>query len=129
FAIASVTAPRTAVADSFPPPELLKKLEESLLERPECFPSCASSPQMRIEATSTSLSLRAEVDAAVDTAVPLPGGGRSWTPAKVSLDGEVADAIALDDSGVAWLAVAAGKHQVLLEGALPNADIIEIPLP
>src|SRR5262249_45454786 len=37
FAIAAVTAPRAAVAGSFPPPELLKKLEESLLERPECF--------------------------------------------------------------------------------------------
>jgi hypothetical protein len=129
FVIASVTAPRPAVADSFPPPELLKKLEESLLERPECFPNCASSPQMRIEATSTLLSLRAEVDAAVDTAVPLPGGARSWTPAKVSLDGAVADAVSLDDSGVAWLALSAGKHQVLLEGALPNADTVEIPLP
>lgn len=129
FAVASLLAPRSAGAAGFPPPELLKQLEERLLERPECFPNCASSPRMRVEATPTSLTLRAEVDAAVDTAVPLPGGARSWTAAKVSLDGEPAEAVALDDSGVAWLAVSAGNHQVLLEGTLPNTDTVEIPLP
>jgi hypothetical protein len=127
--IATVLAPGSAMADAFPPQDLLKKLEERLLERPECFPSCASSPRMRIEATATSVSLRVEVDAAADTAVPLPGGARSWTAAKVNLDGEPAEAVAQDESGVAWLAVSAGKHQVLLEGSLPNADAVEIPLP
>jgi hypothetical protein len=127
--MATVLAPGSALAEGFPPPELLKKLEERLLERPECFPSCASSPRMRIEATATSVLLRAEVDAAAETAVPLPGGARSWTAAKVILDGEPAEAVAQDESGVTWLAMGAGKHQVLLEGALPNADAVEIPLP
>ncbi len=129
FLIASVLTPGSAMADAFPPQELMKKLEDRLLERPECFPNCASSPRMRIEATAASVSLRVELDAAADTAVPLPGGARSWTAAKVILDGEPAEAVAQDDSGVEWLAVSAGKHQVLLEGLLPNSDSVEIPLP
>jgi hypothetical protein len=127
--MATALAPGSAMADAFPPQDLLKKLEERLLERPECFPSCASSPRMRIEATATSVSLRVEVDAAADTAVPLPGGARSWTPTRVILDGEPAEAVAQDESGVAWIAVSAGTHQVLLEGSAPNADAVEIPLP
>lgn len=128
FLFASVCS-HEANAAEFPPADLLKTLADRLLERPECFPSCASSPRIRLEASATALVLRVEIDSVADTAIPLAGGARSWTPAKVILDGEPADALAQDGSGVVWLVVGAGKHQVILDGPLPNLDTVEIPLP
>lgn len=113
----------------FPPAELLKDLEQRLLERPQCFPNCAASPRLRLEATPSALVLRVEIDAAADTAVPLPGGARSWSAARVIVDAEPAEALARDESGVLWLAVAAGQHQIVLEGALPPLDAVDLPLP
>jgi hypothetical protein len=120
---------RTAAAADFPPNDLLKSLEQRLLEPPSCFPSCAASPRLRFEATATSLLLRLEIDAAAQTAVPLPGGAKGWTPSKVLLDGEPAEARSQEADGVLWLPVVAGKHQVILEGPIPPIDTVEIPLP
>jgi hypothetical protein len=118
-----------AYGADFPPDELLKNLRERLLEPPDCAPSCVSSPRMRLEATATTLVVRAEIDASAQTAVPLAGGAGSWSPTKVALDGESADALVQDDGGVLWVAVGPGKHQIVLEGLLPNLDTVEIPLP
>ena len=107
----------------------MKTLEQRLLERPDCSPICAASPRLRLEATTTALLLRVEIDAAAETAVPLPGGAKGWTPSKVVLDGEPADALSQDGNGVLWLAVGAGKHQVVLDGPIPLLDTVEIPLP
>src|SRR5439155_1143267 len=62
----------------FPSPDLLSELQKRLLERPECAPECASSPRLRLEVTRGALSARREVDAATETAVPLPGSPRPW---------------------------------------------------
>src|SRR5437867_420863 len=64
----------------FPSPEMLGELRNRLLERPECVPECASSPRLRLEVTRGALSARMEVDAATETAVPLPGSARHWSP-------------------------------------------------
>ncbi|HUE37916.1 MAG TPA: hypothetical protein VMR29_00320, partial [Candidatus Binatia bacterium] len=119
----------SARAADFPPPELLKELQQRLLEHPECFPSCAASPRMRVEADASGLVLRLEIDAGADTAVPLPAGARGWSPAKVLLDGEPAPALARDADGVLWASVGPGKHQLVLDGPLPPLDTVEIPLP
>ncbi len=125
---AALCAPLAGAAD-FPPDELLKDLQQRLLEPPECSPSCASSPRLRLEASASALVLRVEIDAAADTAVPLPGGARSWSPAKVIVDGEPAEALARDGNGILWLGVATGKHQIVLEGSLPPLDAVDLPLP
>ncbi|HXV37871.1 MAG TPA: hypothetical protein VEC18_12015, partial [Myxococcota bacterium] len=65
----------------FPSKELLDELRAALLEAPECAPQCAAIPRLRLDAERASLTLRVEIDAAADTAVPLPGGARSWDPA------------------------------------------------
>src|SRR5438876_1688876 len=64
----------------FPSPELLGELQKRLLERPECAPECASSPRLRLEVTRGALSARVEIVAATETAVPLPGSRRHWSP-------------------------------------------------
>lgn len=129
LALAVIGSAPLAQAADFPPAELLKDLQQRLLEHPECFPSCASSPRLRIEASASALVLRVEIDAAADTAVPLPGGSRSWSPAKVIVDAEPAEALARDDDGVLWLGLAAGKHQIVLDGLLPPLDAVDLPLP
>ena len=113
----------------FPSPEMLGELRNRLLERPECVPECASSPRLRLEVTRGALSARMEVDAATETAVPLPGSARHWSPTRVLLDGQPAQGLWRAPDGILWLETAAGIHQVLLEGPLPDVDRVEMPLP
>jgi hypothetical protein len=120
--------PRSAAAD-LPGPELLGELRARLLEKPACHPECAASPRLRLEVEPSGLQLRLEIDAAAPTAVPLPGSARDWVPEQVIVDGAPATALRRDEAGVLWLQVDAGAHQVLVAGALPDRDTIELPLP
>jgi hypothetical protein len=81
-----------------------------------------------VQAAAGWLSLRFDVHAAAATAVPLPGGGRDWNPAKASLDGSPAAALRGSD-GSLWVPVSAGVHQLVLEGPLPERDSVQIALP
>jgi hypothetical protein len=120
-------APR-AGAQSFPPKDLIEQLRGRLLEKPACAPNCAESPALKVEAASGWLKLRLQVSAAAATAVPVPAGGRAWTPARASLDGAPA-ATARAEDGSLWIAVPAGAHELLLEGPLPDRDAVQIALP
>jgi hypothetical protein len=113
----------------FPPKQLLDELRAGLLERPSCQPQCASIPRLRLEVERATLTLRLEVDAAADTAIPLPGGVRGWDPTAVDLDGAPARGLLRDERGVLWLRVSTGRHQVIARGPLPDRDSVELPLP
>src|SRR2546426_5580397 len=113
----------------FPSPDLLGELQKRLLERPECVPECASSARLRLDVTPGALSARMEVDAATETAVPLPGSARHWSPTRVLVDGQPAQGLWRAPDGVLWLETGGGTHQVLLEGPLPDVDRVEMPLP
>src|SRR5262249_48596783 len=93
-----------------------------------CYPDCASSPRLLLEASASQLRLRSEILAAASTAVPLPGGGADW-PERVLLDGAAAAGLMRDAQGRLWLPIDPGTHQVVLEGTLPERDTFEIPLP
>jgi hypothetical protein len=84
---------------------------------------------MQIEVHPSSLAARIEIDAATDIAVPLPGSSRGFSPVRVTLDGKAAEAITRTPDGLLWLLVPAGKHEAIIEGALPTIDSIEISLP
>ncbi len=128
LALGSLALPRTASAD-FPSPELLTELRQRLLEKPECHPECASIPRLRLEVTQDTLRARMQVDAAWETAVPLPGGAKHWLPETVLLNGEPALGIAQSPDGRLWIPLKAGQHQLLLEGPLPERESVQIPLP
>ena len=127
FILAPLLAPQ-ARAD-FPSDKLLNELQRRLLENHDCFPICASIPRMRIEVRPSTLVARIEIDAAADIAIPLPGSAKGFSPARVTLDGQNAEAIARTQDGLLWLLIPAGKHQALVEGSLPEVDSLEIPLP
>ncbi|MGH7803390.1 MAG: hypothetical protein ACREQJ_03510, partial [Candidatus Binatia bacterium] len=127
--LAAVLAPAPASAAEFPPVELLNELRGRLLERPDCLPSCAAANRLLVDAAGDRLMLRLEIDAAAELAVPLPGGEKHWVPADASIDGERATGLALGDDGLLWLRVPRGRHQIALEGPLPELDTVELPLP
>jgi hypothetical protein len=71
--------------------------------------------------------MRIELQAAALVSVPLAGGGEGWRPEQVLLDGKPAVALRQVD-GVSWLVLRPGVHTVLLSGALPRADSVQLPL-
>jgi len=120
--------PMAGRCQSFPPREMLDELRGRLLEKPECAPLCAESPHLQVTAAGQWLSLLLEVQAAAATAVPIPTGGRDWTPARAALDGSAA-AVRRAEDGQLWAAIPAGSHQLTLEGPLPESDAVQISLP
>lgn len=122
-------ASRAAAAASFPPNEVLEELRQRLTAPAECAPNCAESPRLRLEAAPSVLRGRLEVHAGAATAVPLPGGAKSWTPTTVLVDGVPASGLRRAPDGALWLAVSAGAHTVQFEGPLPDAEAVELPLP
>ncbi|MEK7799610.1 MAG: hypothetical protein AAB297_07255, partial [Acidobacteriota bacterium] len=125
---AALTA-RPARAAEIPPPDMLNELRTRLLQPPECRPNCASSPRLALEVSPAALRLRLEIDAAAETAVPLPGGADQWLPERVIVDGEPAAGLVRTAEGRLWLRVTPGNHQVLMEGPLPDRETVQIPLP
>lgn len=127
-----VTPPRVPHAPRAPAAlgsALLEQLRARLLERPDCAPSCASSPRMTLEASPRALRLRLEVLSGALTAVPLPGSAQQWVPQVVTLDGKPAVGLRRQRDGTLWLAVGPGVHQVTLEGPLPPRETVQLALP
>jgi len=107
---------------------VLDDLAARMLERPACTPSCASSSRLLIEARPGTLRLRMEIEASAATAVPLPASGQ-WEPENVLVDGKPAKALLRADDGKVWLAVEKGWHQAIVEGRLPDRELVQISLP
>jgi hypothetical protein len=120
-------APATSSAD-VPDKTTLDELQTRLLRKPECSPNCASSGRMAIEVRSGTLRARMEVDASAATAVPLPGASTQWTPSEVLLDGKPAKGLLRMTDGVLWIELAAGSHQIVLEGPMPDRESVQLAL-
>ncbi len=119
--------PANAVAAEFPDDALLGKLRERLLEKPDCHPNCASLGRLALDAAPDRLRLRFEVGAVAAAAMPLPGHAQHWLPDTVVLDGKPAATLTRGGDGQLWLQVAAGSHQVVIEGPLPPREMVQIP--
>lgn len=128
--LALLAAP--ARADDIPTPELLDTLRTRLLEAPSCAPSCATLARLSLGIANDQLDLNLTLDAAADVGVPLPGGGTgegAWQASAVLVNGDAASALRRDASGVLWLRVPRGRHEVRLAGALPQRASVELALP
>jgi hypothetical protein len=129
LALALGFAPAPARAE-LPTPELLAELRERLLEQPSCAPSCATAPRLALSVSPERLELRLAVDAAAESAVPLPSADAAgFVPDLVVVDGRPAEALRRDDAGQLWLRLPPGSHVIGLAGALPARANVEIPLP
>ncbi len=123
-----VAAP-AAHASEIPSPDLLRELREKLLAPPECLPHCAAISRLRISCSPAALQLRLEAHVDADSAIPLPGGAQQWLPRQVTVDGVAASGLLRGADGVLWLQLAAGVHQVTLEGSVAGRDTVQLPLP
>jgi hypothetical protein len=112
-----------------PSQEWLDQLEERLTTPPECHPHCATSARMALEATPTALTIRLEVQAAANVAVPLPGHADQWVPEGVLVDGRPAPGLSRSEEGVLWLPLQPGTHQIVLQGSLPGWESVQVALP
>lgn len=120
--------PIPARAD-LPSPEMLEELQSRLLEEPECFPQCASSPRLSLDVRPDRLELRLEVHVVASTAVPLPGNSNSWVPVTVLVDGRPAEALKRDTQGLLWIQLEPGQHELLMSGPLADRVSVDLPLP
>jgi len=119
-------APSQAQAADIPSRDMLNELERRLLEKEDCFPSCADIPEMKIQVTPEKISITARVDAQVDTALPLPGHDKNWLPARASIDGQAAKGLFRQDNKL-WIMVPKGRRTMVLEGPVRKQNTIEIP--
>jgi len=112
-----------------PDAALLEELRTRLTTPPECLPECAQVPRMRVELQPDALTVRVEIHALEDTAVPLPARAALWLPAEVLVDGAPASGLQRSNDGQLWIQLEPGAHQVLLRGAPPAAAMFQVPLP
>ena len=117
-----------AQADT-PHPQLLQELRQRLMEPPECVPRCAEIVAADVTVRGDSVQMSLTVNAAEEVALPLPGADRGWRPQAVVLDGSAAMQIVRVSGRELWVRVTPGRHTVVLRGAVPAADSLEIPFP
>ncbi len=103
----------------FPEKALLDALRQRLLETPDAYPNAADLPAVTLTLTGRRLVLEAEVHAAIQTAVPLPGRLPAWSPVAVTVDDKPEAALRRAD-GYLWIALPPGVHRVRVEGMLPE---------
>ena len=113
-------------AMEIPSPEMLQTLQNRLLERDDCFPACADIPEAHVDINGQDLTLTLKVNARLDTLVPLPGHTRYWLPGRVLVDGDDSRAI-IRENEVLWMMVPAGTHDIVLQGALPGSNALQLP--
>ena len=113
---------------SFPPPEILKELKTRLLEKDECLPYCADSPDMEMSINNNIVRIIFRVHASVETAVPMPGSLVMWNPEEIFLGNNPAKNLYRDGNGIMWILVPEGIHDVILRGRVPAANEFQIPL-
>lgn len=121
-------SPAVARAE-MPSNDTLEALKKRLVDKPSCSPDCATSGRMAIEVRGDVLRARLEVDAAATAPFALPGSIGQFSPRDVLVDGQPAKALARGADGVLYVLLAPGKHQVVVEGALPERESVQLALP
>lgn len=124
-----VGTPEKPAYAGFPSEQMLNELKSRLLEAPDCVPSCAQIADMRIDIEEQTMSIRLQVHAEADSAVPLPAQYEQWYPARVKVDGEQAQALMQHGDGKLWLSLPQGRHEVEMQGLNPLNHQFTLPLP
>jgi hypothetical protein len=105
----------------FPDEKTLEALRARLVETSDAFPNAAAIPSAMLRLSGNRMSMDVEIQAAVQTAVPLPGRLPAWSPLTVLLDEKPASALRRID-GYLWIPVSKGVHRVKVTGVLPDVS-------
>jgi hypothetical protein len=104
-----------------PDQDTLNQLRERLLEPSDAYPNAAEIAQVDLTVNEGRLTMKAEVHAAIEVAVPLPGRMPSWSPLSVTIDDQPNVLVCRRDDGYLWVAVPQGVHEITVEGLLAEA--------
>ncbi len=128
FLILAFLHPSIIQAGEIPSQEMLNELQKRLLEKDECFPACADISDITIKISPENLSMVANIDTQIETAVPLPSHVQHWLPQKVMVDGGDAKGLFRLNNSF-WVMVPAGKHKLQLNGSIRKQNILQLPFP
>ncbi len=121
-------APRQSLAGDIPSSQMLSQLQGRLLEKDDCFPSCADISRVDITINSSLLVIEAQIDAELKSAIPVPGHVQHWLPQSILINGTQAEGLMRGDSTL-WLVVPKGRHKVELRGAIRKQNTLQLPFP
>lgn len=119
--LAFILAGSQAVADEVPDVQTLDLLKSRLLQADPAFPGAAEIPSASVSIRENRVTVEAEIHAAAEVAVPLPGKLPTWTPLSVSVENAPSPAALMRRQGHLWVAVKPGVHRVRMEALLPNS--------
>lgn len=111
-----------------PTPELLQELKQRLTRPPQCAPECTSVSSARVTIEGSTLEVRLEAHAATRAVIALPGAPQRWAIERVTIDGVPAP-LSRDDSRSLVTAIEAGAHEIVLAGAVADADTVRLVFP
>jgi hypothetical protein len=114
------TAPTTG-GSAVPDAEMLNALRQRLLQPSDAFPRAAEISTVDLSLIDGKIAMTAEVHAAIEVAVPLPGRLPSWSPVTVSIDGQPNAVVCRRDDGYLWVIVPQGVHLISVEGQLAES--------
>ena len=117
------------VQAQLPDAELLRELEQRLLEPPDCAPRCAEIVAADIAVSAEVVNMSLAVHALEEVAVPLPGSEQGWRPTAILADGTAVGQVLRDQGGSLWARLEAGRHTITMSGPVPAGDSLEIPFP
>lgn len=120
--------PFSSQAQEFPSQQLLDQLQQRLLEKEKCFPSCSAIAKATIDLKNNTLVTHLDIDAQIRTVIPLPGHTKQWLPNKVLLNGIPADGLLRKDSGL-WIIVPAGNSSLSMSGPLRQQNSLQLQFP
>lgn len=111
-----------ALAQDYPPDNLLQQLRERLVEAPKCAPDCASISQAQIIAQVDDIRVVLEAHAATRVALPLPAVGDGLVLRELRLDGRTHAALS-QHQNAPWLALERGVHQIEIRYTARDARV------
>ncbi len=117
--------PLTSKAE-IPSPEMLQELHDRLLAPPVCGEECASIDTCVFAFDGELFSLELTVHASTETAVPLPGGNRTFSA--IFVDDKPATGLRSDD-GTLLVHLSAGIHHVRMEKDLHDISDFNLIFP
>src|SRR5690606_9953127 len=93
-----------------------------------CVGKCAHVPRLRIDAQRSDLIMHLDVNTGTRVVMPLPGHENQWLATSVVINGIPAPALQRR-SGVLWVAVDKGHHQIIIRGPINQTSNVQLNLP
>ncbi len=127
FSLFSLWNPSQLKAN-YPPKYLLDDLEKRFTANHLCKEHCVSIEKMTLKQSGINLKIILKVHSEAHAILPIPSNPFQWMPAQILKNGRGQIALSKNERGSLLLVVEKGVHTVILSGALPSQNKVEIEL-